>query len=56
MVTTWLRAAVREKVVDSGIEEELVDEDDEVYDEDEVVEEPVAETESVEVKPGKQQG
>lgn len=56
MVTTWLRAAVREKVVDGGIEDELVDEDDEVYDEDEVVEEPVAETESVEVKPGKQQG
>jgi len=53
--TTWLRAAVREKVLDSGIDEDLVDED-EVYDEDEIVEEPVAESEpAVEVKPSKQQ-
>ncbi|HEU5472857.1 MAG TPA: preprotein translocase subunit YajC [Actinophytocola sp.] len=48
--TTWLRAAIREKVVDSGIEEDL--DDEEVLDEEEFVEEPVAEAEA---KPTKQQ-
>jgi|SRR4051812_39266650 len=53
--TTWLRAAVREKIVEQDDVDEFVD-DDEVLDEDELIEEPDVSSESgVDVKPSKQQ-
>jgi preprotein translocase subunit YajC len=53
--TTWLRAAVREKIVEQDDVEEYVD-DDEVLDEDEMIEESDVSSESdVDAKPSKQQ-
>ena len=58
--TTWLRAAVREKVVESDVEEydeDLVDDEEpDVIDEHEVIDEVTEVDEPSEVKPGKQKG